>query len=437
MDDLVFVASLSLVAGFGLWTWRLDSIRSLDGEARLSIAFTAGLVVLSVLMFAMTLVHLAWSRLAFATLLLGAVLIARPWSITGRGPWRRSLPRTGALGVALLLVYGALSARITCADLLFFWAPKGARFHLARAIDPEFLRFPHYLLMHPDYPPLLPSAYAFGATAAHGVSLVGALLLTPMMLIVTVAAFRGLAAPKIGEVAAGRYGLVLAAMFALLAAGACVGGGADPLVWSFATIAVSALVFDDSAGGRTIASVALAGAVFTKVEGLTILGIVVVAYFVTSRRGKSAAGIAVAPIALVGSWIAWASHHQLLAAYTTSLQPLRLDRLVPVLWSMLLSSTYQTYWLPWIAAIALVAGIVQWKRAALPLLVAAGTIVVAVYFYLHSPDARFWIGASAERILGTTVLLLVVAAAAGSSEAGPAADVGPRALGTASAPAVR
>jgi hypothetical protein len=50
----------------------------------------------------------------------------------------------------------------------------------------------------------------------------------------------------------------------------------------------------------------------------------------------------------------------------------------------------------------------------LPRLVAGGAIVYTIFFYLHEPDAVWWIKASAERVLLTPLDALVVASAAAS-----------------------
>jgi hypothetical protein len=74
---------------------------------------------------------------------------------------------------------------------------------------------------------------------------------------------------------------------------------------------------------------------------------------------------------------------------------------------------------PWIAPLALLAIRRNIRRAALPLLVAAGTIASTIFFYLHveSPSSvGWWIDASAMRVLLTPAACLVVASAAGVVE---------------------
>ncbi|HYM59866.1 MAG TPA: hypothetical protein VEZ11_03120 [Thermoanaerobaculia bacterium] len=412
MSDLVFILGLLTICGFGLWTWRIDSVQRLDTPARLSIAFSSGMVTISAAMFLASVVHLAWSRSLFVILLALATLAAWPAISRRAGKWRPRLTDAGILVIALVLAYGVFTARLTCADLLFFWGPKAAHFQAVRGIDPAFLANPNYYLMHPDYPPLLPAVYAYAATLAQRMSWWGTLLLTPLSLLAGVASFRGLAAPKIGEAAAGRYALALAALMAMIAVGSSAAGGADPLIWLFTVIGVSALVFDESNGGRAIAVIALCGAAFTKVEGTALAAIIIAAYAVTTRRPKAAAALAIAPAILLGSWLTYAAHYRLLDSYARSGEPLHSDQLAPVLRQVAWSSSYRVWWLPWAVALLLILFISNWRRAAFPLAVSLGTFAATIYFYLHSADPAFWIRTSAERVLGATVLCLFLASAA-------------------------
>ena len=184
--------------------------------------------------------------------------------------------------ILLLAAYGLLTARETCADLTYFWGPKGQQFYIAEKIDVAFLAFPHYKLMHPDYPPLLPLVYAFASSVAHGFSWWGALVAMLLLLLATALAFRGLAREAIGDKRAAAYATLLTAVLAYGYARSMVAGAAEPMLLLFETIAVAALTFRDD--GEVIAAIALAGAAWTKIEGAAFVAIVVVAYLLT-RRG--------------------------------------------------------------------------------------------------------------------------------------------------------
>ena len=175
-------------------------------------------------------------------------------------------------------------------------------------------RFPHYFLMHADYPPLLPLVYTWCSIAAHRFSYWGAAFLTPLYLLATVLAFRGFAAQKLGESTRNAFAALLAAVLAFGFAEGQVAGGADPQLIMFEVIAVAALTFAPDA--HVIAAIALAGAAFTKVEGAAFAVVVVVALHRWCERDWRRALVLTAPAAvLLGSWIAFARHHGLLDSY--------------------------------------------------------------------------------------------------------------------------
>jgi hypothetical protein len=304
--------------------------------------------------------------------------------------------RLAITAFTLLTTYGVLTARETCADLLYFWGPKAVRFAAGRGIDVAFLKAPDHFLMHPDYPPLVPLLYAWGAMLAGGFSYWGPLLLTAVLV--------GLTALLVP----GRGGVLMAALLAFGYAQALAAGAADPILILFEVAALSALTFLDDA---LLASIALAGAAMTKVEGAAFVLVAIVAYAIVSRRPLRALAIAIAPAVLLGSWIVFARAHGLIDSYARGA--------TPFLWSnetlaaVARQASYHAVYLPWIAVLAPLAFAKRWKRAALPLLVAAGSIAYILFFYMH-PDANrdLWIAVSAERVLLTPLAALAVAVAA-------------------------
>ncbi|HVR37590.1 MAG TPA: hypothetical protein VMU84_00730 [Thermoanaerobaculia bacterium] len=389
----MFVAGVLLMTLFGAFTWRMESVRRMDLAARVAIAFACGVVVGGVVMFAYSVIGIPWQRWTLAIpLVLAAAL------------WRRDAARpaggTPALLIFVLLtIYGVATARETTGDLLYFWGPKAQRFFLESRIDVGFLQFPHYYLMHPDYPPLQTLIYSWGAIAAHRFSWWGALYLTPVFLLASVLVFRGYSRNK-------GFAILLAAVLAYGIGSARSAGGADPLLYLFEVIALCALTFDDDSA---IASIALTGAVLTKVEGAAFAIVVLVALVITRRI--RALKVFAAPALALGAWILFAKHHGLLDAYARGKSTLHFEQL-----GMVVKRTLGAFILPWIAAIAPLTLGRNWKRAALPLLVAAGTLAYTIFFYLHEADPAFWIKTSAERVLLTTVIALIVAGAAASSD---------------------
>ena len=343
------------------------------------------------------------------------LLVAGCWLLVPRPREQRTTTSEQPLAslpiaaITLLTIYGVATARETCGDLLYFWGPKAHRFFSAAKIDVEFLKFPHYYLMHPDYPPLQPLVYAWSSIVTHEFSYWGATLLTPLYLLATVLAFRGFAAEKIRH--ANAYATLLAALLAFGFASGRAAGGADPQLVMFEVIALSALTFADA---HVIATIALAGAAFTKVEGAAFAAVVIVAYAVV-RRDLRRAVILTAPAAiLVGSWIVFAKHHGFLDSYARGASSLHVENLRLILYVTGFEASYRALYIPWIVSLAPLTFGRNWRRAMLPLVVACSAILYTIFFYLHEPDAVWWIKASAERVLLTPLAALVVASAAAS-----------------------
>lgn len=411
----MFVAGVLLMALFGAFTWRIDVVRRMDLPARIAIAFAAGMVVGGVVMFAYSVAGIPWKRWTLAIPLIVFAVVSvwgrRPVARRGlsgiasngqRAAESRHLTEYGLLALFVsLTIYGVATARETTPDLLFFWGPKAQRFWMYEKIDVDFLKFPHYYLMHPDYPPLQPLVNAFGSLAAHRFSWWGALYTTPLFVLAAVLAFRGFSHHR-------WFTVLLAAILAYGIALARSAGGADPLLYLFEVIALSALTFSDD---TTIASIALTGAVLTKVEGAVFAAVVLIAFVITRRKILPALRIAAAPAFFLGAWILFVRRHGLLDAYGGRDPSLHLAQL-----GMVVRRTLGAFVLPWIASIAPLAFGRNWKRAALPLLVAAGSLAYTIFFYLHEANAAFWIKTSAHRVLLTTVIALVVAGAAASDD---------------------
>lgn len=397
------LAALGLVL-FGAFATRLD----LDWPARIAIAFTCGIAIGGSLMYVESLIGVKWSPW---TVGLPAILCAASagwrFSRAGRRDWRKTPFESVAVALLFLLtLYGAATARMTTGDLLYFWGPKAQHFFDAGRIDVEFLRFPHYYLMHPDYPPLLPLLSVWSSIWTGSFSYWGAVLLAPLLLLAAVLAFRGYSQ-------SGLFAVLLAAILAFGFAAGRVAGGADPLLLLFEIVALSALTFRRSRADDLVAAIALAGAAFTKVEGAAFVAVVIAATLITRRSAKSLL-LAIPAAILLGSWIIFSKQHGLLDSYGRAGSALHLDKLGFVAWVAGRQISYGAFYLPWIASLAPLAFARNWRRAALPLLVGAASIVCTIYFYLHEPDPGWWIKASAERVLLTSLASFVVASAAAS-----------------------
>jgi hypothetical protein len=223
---------------------------------------------------------------------------------------------------------------------------------------------------------------------------------------------------ELGEERATLYTLLLTTLLGCCYAVTSIGGGGDAPLILFETIALTALTFarPGERGVLVVAAVALAGCVFTKVEGTAFALVVVLAFLITRKRVRAAALTLLPPLLLIGSWIWWVKRQKLLDSYG-SRNPLSPALLPEALRLTVLKVQYGTFYLPWLAAFSPLAFTRNWRRASLPLLTGAGGIGYTIFFYLHAPAADvlwLWIATSVERVLITTLMCFVVATAAGS-----------------------
>jgi hypothetical protein len=378
---------------------------------RASVAFVAGAVYLATVMFFASWAGVRWSGwwLAIALLAPASSLFIRTSNLEPDAPElevrgsrfefrgkRFSAATIAAL--ALLTLYGTLTARETCADLIYFWGTKAMRFAAARAIDLPFLADPTHVLMHPDYPPLVPLLYAWGAMFAW--SYWGSLLLTAIVVAMTAFIVRPFS---------NAGAILMGAMLAFTFAQGLAAGAADPILVLFEVTALVALTFiGGTRSGAVIASIALAAAAMTKVEGAAFVVVAVVAYAVVSRRPARALAIAAAPAALLASWLVFAHQHGIGGSYSHGALDFSSAKLI----QLAEMASYHAYYLPWLAVLVPLLLARRWRAAALPLLAAAGSLASILFFYMHAdPDPRLWIAVSAERVLITPLACLAVAVA--------------------------
>jgi hypothetical protein len=408
MTDAAGFLAYLLLPLIGIAVWRLDGVRKLAFDGRLAIAGAAGALIVSVIMAVMPVVGLHWSR---TRLVIVFVLIVTS-SLWGRqrAEGRRQKGEAGGILISAfcllpsaLTFYGLLTARETCGDLLFFWGPKGVHFFRAGQIDLRYLFDPNNFYAHRDYPPLLPLLYAWSNTLSGQFSWWAAVLFTGLCL-------GGITAIVRAGTRSDAAALLTAATLACAFASAHIAGAADPLLLFFEAVAAGALLFIDEPRAQWIvAAIGVAGAVLTKVEGLSFAIAVVIVMLLRSRWLRVTVVLPAA--VLLGAWLLVIGHYEMFDAYAGQ-GPIRLGYLSRVLLSTVRVAGYDAYWIPWIAPLIVIA-LGNFRRASVSLMLAALTLGATVFFYLHGPEdpLSFWVRSSAARVLLTPLLLLLMSAA--------------------------
>jgi Dolichyl-phosphate-mannose-protein mannosyltransferase len=403
---------------------------------RLSFAFGAGATALTLAMLLLTAAGVPWTlfRIAIA---MSPLLLLAPLARSGKAARipridRRAIPGLITILLAVLvLTYAAGTARATSTDLLYFWGTKGEVFAAAHRIDATFLADPDHFPLHPDYPPLLPCLYAWGAMASGRFPWGAAVLTAPVLFILTLATFWGYARRRLGDARAALSGGFLGALMGFGFIASSVAGNAEPALILFETLALAILVFGDrSRRDDLAASIALAGCALAKFEGAVFVLAAVGASVIFERekpdRGKALPRLLVLPALALGSWLAFCARHGLLDNYKGGLHgTFTLVNLSKVAAGVAKSASYGVGFLPWIALALLWAVSGPRRESLAPAAVAAAFTLVNVSFYLHgTQDPTDWIAWSARRILLTPLLCLVFAASAhgGSSEPARAGD---------------
>jgi hypothetical protein len=416
MNEVLGLLAYLVLPLVGSIVWRLEGVRRLRIEARLAIAGAAGALITALILSLLSLAAFEWTRTLLIVLLLLATAVglwkAPPRAKSETIDWRS--PALLAIVVLLALTaYGLLTARETTGDLLFFWGPKGVHFYRAGTIDVDYLRDPNSFLMHRDYPPLLPLLFAWSNSLSREFAWWAAVLLSGLCLAAIVGLVRGYTRDDLST-------LLTLSILAWAFACARVGGGADPLLLLFECVAVTALLFlRDEQAQTIVASIGIAGAVMTKVEGASFAVAVLLALLLERWPWKRIAQVLLPAFLLLGGWLLFLFETDLFDTYrgpgTFSFRYLR-----EVLRGTLDLASYGSFWLVWIAPlIVVVLGNV--RRARLPLSIAALSLGATLYVYLKAPadPSLFWIPSSAQRVLLTPLLMLLIAAGAAHAGAEP------------------
>ena len=393
--------------------WRLEGVRRLDPGARIVIAGAAGALAVPIVLALLTIAGIHWTR---ATVITALAIVAGTGLLAIRG--KRPLPhaRAGravlaALGViAIVVSYGLLTARMSAGDLHFFWGPKSILFFQSGGVKLSVLVSTIHRYMNPDYPLLLPLLYSWSQIVSRQFSWWGALLAAGTFLFGSVIVLRSTSGDN-------AVAVFMAAALGYTVARSYAAGAAEPLLLLFETLTLCALVFiDDERTQMVLAALGLAGAAATKIEGATFAIAVVIALVIVKRDLKRAVLIGAPAGFVVAGWLWFVTAYDITIVYHGGTMPVFLEAIPQTLAGIVKAAQYGVYWLPWLAAIALIAAGSP-RRAALPIAVALLTTAAAVFFYIHVPDPAWWIASSAPRVLLTPLCCLLIAAAA--SRPGP------------------
>lgn len=422
MTDVLGLLAYLLLPLAGLVVWRLDFVREMPLPARLGVAMAAGSLIVALLMSALSLIGVEWSRTVILTLLailigvsvyqLRAAGMPAPYRSGGSQPGARNrIALIGIAGCWLLTLYGTLTARESCGDLQFTWGPKAIRWFRAGGLDPAVLHTWPQLTV--DYPPLQTLLLAFSNTLSHQFAWWAAVLAGPIFLLALLAVIRDWSGDDIGT-------LLLAATLAYTFTLSYPAGCAEPPLLLFEAIAIGALTFLKNSRAQTfLVSLALAGAVYTKLEGTTFAIAVFLTILAVQRQPKRAF-ITIVPAALLfGAWMTFVFRNDLLYMYGGAKMPIYWSTLPVVLKTLAKVAKFNLWWLPYLIPIVLIA-VGNVRRALVPLSIALLTTGATVYFYIHYPDPVWWIESSSPRVILTPLLALVIAAMAAHR---PAQDV--------------
>lgn len=413
MTDVLGLLAYLVLPLVGLVVWRFDFIRDMSPGARWSVALAAGALIVALLMAALSLIGVEWSRTIIFILL--AAVIGYGLRVARAAPPERQLARNpqpetrSAVALSatafcwLLTLYGTLSARESCGDLQFTWGPKAIRWFRAGGLDPGVLHTWPQLTV--DYPPLQTLLLAFSNLAAHQFPWWAAVLASPLFLLATLAVIRAWSGDDLGT-------LLAAATLTYTYTLSYPAGCAEPPLLLFEAIAIAALTFvPDSRAQTFLVSLALAGAVFTKLEGTTFAIAVFLTMLLVKRQPKRAL-IIIAPAALLfGAWMTFVFRNDLLYMYGGAKMPIYWSTLPVVLKTLAKVAKFNLWWLPYLVPIALIA-IGNVRRALVPLSIALLTSGATIYFYVHYPDPVWWIESSSPRVILTPLLALVIGAIA-------------------------
>jgi hypothetical protein len=414
-DVLAFLAYLALPL-IGIGIWRVDAVRRLDLGGRIAVAGAAGALIVAGVLATLSIASIHWSRAVVipivAVIIVFSVFLASPMSRRVDKSKANPFAIVSLCVIGLLVVYGLLTARVTCRDLFVFWGTSAVQFYRDRGVSLGQAGLQIIARMRPGYPLLVPLNYDWATVIAGQFSWWAAVLSSGFLLFGSVALVRASSRDDRGA-------LLMAATLAYAFAVAYVAGGAEPALIFFETLAIVGVTFIcDPRGQIVLAGLGLAGSVMTKMEGATFALALVLAMLAARRSFKRTLAVAAPAAVLLVTWLGIVKAHHLSEFYRTAILPMYFGTIVNALAALMKAASYELYGLPWLVPIVLILFAPNRRNAAIPLIVSFLTFGAAIFFYLHIPDPAWWIRDSAPRVLLTPLTSLLIASVAAWHSAG-------------------
>lgn len=288
MMSTFLLSQLALIL-FGFGAGFHPTVRSMTAAARIGIAFIVGSLLLSVEATLFSTIAIPWSVATLAAPLIvlnGAA--AWIWSrrksdseTPDRGRVSPELWITSMVLGGLAVVHLAASfitTRKNSVDLIFFWGVKALLFAEAGGIDAEFLKDGYSSHAHPTYPPLFTVSLVWSNLVSGKFDWLAAPLTAVLWVAAAIPILFALLQRRMEKRAAVATTTLWTVIMCISLASSYSGGNAEAALFVNSTIAATALMLESRtlpSSSRFLPSLALAGCIMTKVEGLVIAGLIV------------------------------------------------------------------------------------------------------------------------------------------------------------------
>ena len=421
--------SSALLVLFGLGLACHSRTGPLSFAGRCGVAYGAGALLLSAECTLFSMARIPWSVFGLGIPLVGI----SGWLLwTGRSrrttdacvealpasPW----PAWIAGGLAIAFLGAALAGSYASSvDLVLFYGVKAVRFAQARSLDAALLGQFFFYHGAPWYPPLMPIIEAWGILVAGGMPWRFVPLISLVWLLAAAAAIGSRLRRRIGPDAGAAVGAFWTSALALSLAYSYSGGNAEAPLLYYVSVAGAWLLTDFPGESRLLPALCLAGAAFSKQEGLLAalaLAAGTAMRDTAERRDRPlrrCLPLFAFPLAAVALWFGYQKLAGLHVGYAapTSLSGVRLSLLSEVLPDLIRNLNAGTFGLSWIVSLAFL--VASGKRAlrAAPGLVPAMAVmgaVIATYIGGTTVDRPLMIIRTLPRASQTALSLLILSA---------------------------